>query len=104
MICFVFRPRRQVDGKIRISRTWHGKFQLPGDAKPTVVGLGVSDKQVAQEKLRETVRAIERERAGLARVSVSEMLLRSRSESASASTLISNAGSAVMKSTFANWN
>ena len=52
-------------GKIRIARTWSGKFQLPGDAKPTVVGLGVSDKQVAQEKLREIVRAIERERAEL---------------------------------------
>jgi len=54
-----------VNGKIRMARTWNGKFQLPGDAKPTVVALGVSDKQVAQEKLREIVRAIERERAGL---------------------------------------
>src|SRR4030095_11550377 len=65
MTCFVFRPRRRVNGKIRIARTWSGKFQLRGDAKATVVGLAVSDKQVAQEKLREIVRAIERERAGL---------------------------------------
>ena len=65
MICFVFRPKRRVNGKLRVGRTWNGKFQLRGDAKPTVVALGVSDKQVAQEKLREMVRAIERERSGL---------------------------------------
>jgi len=65
MICFVFKPRRRVDGKVRPSRTWSGKFQLPGDSKSTVAPLGVTDKQVAQEKLREMVRAIERERAGL---------------------------------------
>jgi len=65
MTCFVFRPKRRVNGKIRVARTWSGKFQLPGDGKPSVVALGVSDKQVAREKLREIVRAIERERAGL---------------------------------------
>lgn len=65
MICFVFRPKRRVNGKIRVARTWSGKFQLAGDGKPTVLALGVSDKQVAQEKLREIVRSAERERAGL---------------------------------------
>jgi integrase len=71
MICFVFRARRAIKSgapgkkKVRVARTWSGKFQLPGDAKPTVVALGVSDKQVAQERLRAIVRAIERERAGL---------------------------------------
>jgi integrase len=65
MICFVFKVRRRVDGKVRPARMWSGKFQLPGDSKLTVVALGVTDKQVAQEKLRGIVRAIERERAGL---------------------------------------
>jgi integrase len=64
MICFVFRPRRRVKGKVRVARTWSGKFQLPNDAKPIIVALGVMDKQVAQEKLREIVRRVERERAG----------------------------------------
>src|SRR5437879_3083644 len=65
MICFVFKPRRRVDGKVRPARTWSGKFQLSADLKPTVVALGVTDKQVAQQKLREIVRGIERDRAGL---------------------------------------
>src|ERR1700680_226861 len=64
MMCFVFRVRRKVKGKLRIARTFSGKFRLPGDAKPTVVALGVMGKQVAQEKLREVVREVERERAG----------------------------------------
>jgi integrase len=67
MICFVFRPRRSVEGKkgkVRVARTWCGKFRLPGDERPTVVALRVMDKQVAQEKLREIVRARERQRAG----------------------------------------
>jgi hypothetical protein len=65
MICFVFRARRRVKGKVRVARTWSGKFQLSGDAKPTVVALGVMDKQVAQEKLRRIVWQAEREREGL---------------------------------------
>ena len=64
MICFVFRVRRRVKGKVRVARTWNGKFQLQGDAKTTVVPLKVTDKQVAQEKLRRIVREVERERAG----------------------------------------
>jgi integrase len=64
MMCFVFRSRRTVKGKVRVARTWSGKFRLPDDPKPTTVALGVIDKQVAQEKLREIVRAVERERAG----------------------------------------
>jgi integrase len=65
MTCFVFRQKRRVKGKLRIARTFSGKFQLPGDAKPTVVPLGVMLKEVAQKKLREIVRDIERQRAGL---------------------------------------
>jgi integrase len=68
MICFVFRPKRRgkgKKGKVRIARTWSGKFRLPGDGKPTIVALRVMDKQVAQEKLRQIVRVRERERAGL---------------------------------------
>jgi integrase len=65
MICFVFRPKRRVNGKVRVARMWSGKFQLPGDLKVTVVALGVTDKQVALEKLRRLVREREREREGL---------------------------------------
>jgi len=62
---FVFRPKRWVNGKVRVGRTWIGQFRLVGDVKPTRVALGVSDKQVAKEKLSRIVREAEREREGL---------------------------------------
>ena len=62
---FVFKTRRRVNGKIQIGGKYTGQFQLAGDAKPTRVALGVTDKQVAQEKLRQIVRDAERERVGL---------------------------------------
>src|ERR1700739_4040469 len=65
MTCFVFRAKRRVNGNVRAARTWSGKYQLPGDLKLTVVNLGVTDKQVALEKLRRLVREAEREREGL---------------------------------------
>src|SRR5438552_6156726 len=61
----VFRAKRWVNGKRRVSRTYTGQYRLARDAKPQRVSLGVSDKQVAQEKLRQIVREAERERAGL---------------------------------------
>jgi hypothetical protein len=65
MMFFVFRPKRRVDGKVRVARTYVGQFRLAGDLKTTRVPLGVSDKQVAKEKLSRIVREAEREREGL---------------------------------------
>ena len=48
----VFRPKRRVNGKVRVARTYVGQFRLAGDVKATRVALGVSDKEVAKEKLR----------------------------------------------------
>jgi integrase len=62
---FVFRPKRRVNGKVRVSGTYVGQFRLADDAKPTRVPLGVSDKQVAKEKLSRLIREAEREREGL---------------------------------------
>ena len=67
MTSFVFRPKRRVNGKLRVARTWSGEFKLAGDAKPTRIALGVTDKQVAEEKLRRIIREAEREREGLIR-------------------------------------
>src|SRR5205807_1548074 len=50
MIAFVFKPRRRVRGKLRIARTFSGRYRLSRDVKVTTVGLGVGDKQVAEEK------------------------------------------------------
>ena len=65
MRSFVFRQKRRVNGKLRVARTWSGEFKLAGDAKTTRVALGVTDKQVAEEKLRRIIREAEREREGL---------------------------------------
>src|SRR5947207_2877062 len=65
MMPFVFRSKRRVNGKVRVSRTYTGQFRLAGDSKATRVSLGVSDKQVAEERLRRIVRKAEREREGL---------------------------------------
>ncbi len=62
----VFRPKRRVNGKVRIGRTYIGQFRLSGDPKPTRIPLGVSDKQVAEAKLSRIVRDAEREREGFA--------------------------------------
>jgi hypothetical protein len=62
---FVFRPKRRVNGKVRVGRTYMGQFRLAGDLKPRRVPLGVSDKQVAKEKLSRIEREAEREREGL---------------------------------------
>jgi integrase len=62
----VFRAKRRIKGKVRVARTFTGQYRLAGDQKATRVSLGVSDKQVAIEKLRRIVREAEREREGLA--------------------------------------
>src|SRR5437773_1011848 len=65
MMCFVFRARRRVKGNLRVSRMFTGQFRLAGDIKPMRVPLCVTDKQVAEKKLRGIVREAEREREGL---------------------------------------
>jgi integrase len=65
MMAFVFKSKRRVNGKVRSARTWSGQYRLPGDLKPIRVALGVTDKQVAKEKLSRIVRDAEREREGL---------------------------------------
>jgi hypothetical protein len=61
----VFRPKRRVNGKVRVARIYVGQFRLAGDVKATRVALGVIDKEVAKGKLRRIVREAEREREGL---------------------------------------
>jgi hypothetical protein len=61
----VFRPKRRLNGKVRVARIYVGQFRLAGDVKATRVALGVIDKEVAKEKLRRIVREAEREREGL---------------------------------------
>jgi integrase len=65
MIAYVYRPKRQRNGKTVSSRIWRARLKLNGDIKPRDISLGVSDKQVAEQKLRENIRDHERVSVGL---------------------------------------
>lgn len=65
MICNVFKRKRRRDGKVHVSRCYYAKIRLPGDHRVSVIPLGVTDKQVAQEKVSQIVREKEKESVGL---------------------------------------
>jgi integrase len=62
---YVFKPRRQKNGKTVESRLYSGRYRLPGQRKTITVTLGVTDKQSAETKLRNLIRDLEREAAGI---------------------------------------
>jgi integrase len=65
MTAYVFKPKRQNNGKSVESRLYSGRYRLPGQNKTITVALGVSDKQSAEMKLRNLIRDLEREAAGI---------------------------------------
>jgi integrase len=65
MIAYIYRPKRQRNGKPASNRIWRARLKLNGDVKPRDISLGVSDKQVAEQKLREITRDHERVSVGL---------------------------------------
>lgn len=65
MRCSVFRPKRRVDGKVRTARLYSGRVRLPGWPTERTYALHVTDKRVAEQKLREIVRELEMEAAGI---------------------------------------
>ena len=65
MIAYIYRPKRQRNGKLAANRIWRARLKLNGDVKPRDISLGVSDKQVAEQKLREITRDHERVSVGL---------------------------------------
>lgn len=62
---FVFRQRRRVGGEVVESRTYSGRLKIAGDSRFRYVALGVTDKRVAEQKLADVVRELERESVGL---------------------------------------
>ena len=66
MTAFVFKPKRRKNGKLVESRTYSGRYRRPGHAKIVTVPLHVTDRQVAERKLREHIRDLEREESGIA--------------------------------------
>lgn len=65
MRAYLFKPRRRVGGKLRTAKCWHMAYKLDGLQTYKRVGLGVRDKQVAEERLNAFVREHEREAAGV---------------------------------------
>ncbi len=70
MMFFVFRPRRRVKDKLRIARTFSGKFQLRGeDVERERVGLSLGKREQGMEKqaVEKSVREYIESRRGLHR-------------------------------------
>lgn len=65
MTAYVFRPSRRKGGKVYKSRLYSARYKLPGQTKITTIALHVSDRQVAEAKLREILRELEREAVGI---------------------------------------
>jgi len=65
MIQTLYRPKRMRAGKRIVSRLYSARIRVDGERRILNVPLGVSDKQVAQEKLRRLVQEKEKELNGL---------------------------------------
>ena len=51
--------------RLSVSACYSGRYRLSGEFQDTTIALGVSDKQVAESKLRKLVQELEREGEGL---------------------------------------
>ena len=65
MIAYIYRPKRQRNGKLVSSRIWRARLKLNGDVKARDISLNCADKQTAEQKLRDSIRDQERESVGL---------------------------------------
>ena len=62
---YVFKPSRRKNGKLVQSRMYSGRYRRPGETKVTAVALHVTDRAVAEEKLRQLIRDMEKEEIGI---------------------------------------
>ncbi len=65
MIAYIYKPKRREGAKVVAGRIWRARVKLNGDAKPRDISMGVSDKQVAEQKLRDLIREHERTAVGM---------------------------------------
>jgi integrase len=65
MTGYVFKPSRRKNGKVVKSRLYSGRYRRPGQSKITTVAFHVTDRDVAEQKLRELIRDIEKEEMGI---------------------------------------
>lgn len=65
MIAHVYKPKRMREGKRMVGRLYRAKYRIKGESKIRDVLLGVSDRQVAQQKLATIIRDCEKEACGM---------------------------------------
>ena len=65
MIAYIYRPKRQRNGKLVFNRIWRARLKLNGDTKTRDISLNCADKQTAEQKLRDNIRDYERTAVGL---------------------------------------
>jgi integrase len=65
MIAYVYRSKRKTNGRLKSSRVWRGRVKLSGELKVRDIALGVTDKQVAEQKLHRIVLEHEKESVGI---------------------------------------
>ena len=65
MIRTLYKPKRWRNGKLVVSRLYSAKVRLDGERRILQVPLHVTDKQVAEEKMRKLVQELEKETHGL---------------------------------------
>jgi len=65
MIKTIYKPKRMRGGKRVVSRLYSLRLRLDGESEITTIPLGVSDRQVADEKARKIVQEREKELHGL---------------------------------------
>jgi len=63
MNSFVYRHKRKRNGKIIVSKTYRGRYKVNG--KLYDISMGVTDKQVAQQKLNNILKEAEQEACGI---------------------------------------
>ncbi len=65
MICFVFKPSRQVNGQREERKCYSGKLKLDIWTKPRVFALETPDRRIAVMKLQELAKDFEKEALGI---------------------------------------
>ncbi len=65
MIKTLFKPKRLRNGKRAVSRLYSLKLRLSGENRISCIALGVTDRQVAEERARQIVQEREKEIVGL---------------------------------------
>ena len=66
MISYVYKPKRVRNGKVRVGKNYRGRYQLDDErGKPHDVPLRTRDRQVAEQRLHEIVRDLQREAMGI---------------------------------------